>query len=897
MATALVAVLCGCVVSAQSGAGAAVAAGESRSAAGRMLRLVKQFDFDERGRGNFEGAPMHWRRMTGPGLPAYATGAFDEVIGAGGPPSFRLAVRGGNIGYEYDASDITVAQASDYVVAGRVRAEGLVNARALLAIHLVDARGQKLAGSERVSNLVRSQGVAGGEEPWQQVEVTLTGDFPTAAAMRVQVWLLQSYVWDDAAERGSNTIVRQDVHATAWFDDIAVYRLPRTRLRLSNPGGIVSPGVETAFLIEVNKADSEGGEAELIVEDGEGREVQRAEITMTSADGGAPPAPEGRAGGADRSVVRIPVATLPPGIFRARLRLLNRGEPVMERSLRFAMLAPLPVQRRLAPDLGVDVGPWSGGDVGGLRELLSNLGCGAAKVGLPLLQAASQDRREKQALDVSALARELGREGLDVTAIILESAGDVHAITSTRDLVERDGQWREWLRPLLAQLGGTISSWQLGDERIELRDGAAWSAADVATVRQTLERFMTLPQIVVPQSALRPGQSPGDVVSIWVPARLPSDSLPWQLRSVAEPTAAERWLRVDTEDECLSPDADLAEFARRVVLAKALGAVRTYVEAPFEVSDSGGSFHYQPQERYLIHRTLCHFLSGRDAVGVVRLAHDSIGIIFGGSDTDCMVLWTWSATPPDGPIEAYLGGAAKAIDLFGRPIALESVESRTRLRPGPLPILIWDLNTPLAMLQGSLTIAPAHVEVPQAGSPPTLELRNRVGERMTGQIRLSPPRGWEIVPDVVPFALAPGESVERPLELKLPPRQVAGSRVLGVTIRLDDAESSVLRLEVPLTVGLRDILVDAAAHWSGDDLVVVHSLRNVSDATVSFSTFCQAANRPRVEGAFLEVPSGGVAHQTYVFPSARIMVGQTLHLGIEEIGGRRVLDHLVEAPG
>ncbi len=192
---------------------------------------VKVFDFDERPLGNYEDTPMHWTRLTGPGLPAYSRGRFDEQVGHQGAPSFLLALRGENMAYEYAQNDLPVSPDMDYLVVGYVRAVGLEFARAFMACYLVDAAGRRIAGSEGVSSLVYSRGVDADDEPWQRVEIAVPSRFPDAVALHLQLWVAQRHVF--APPTGVDPIVRQDVNARVWFDDLANTRITAENARLN----------------------------------------------------------------------------------------------------------------------------------------------------------------------------------------------------------------------------------------------------------------------------------------------------------------------------------------------------------------------------------------------------------------------------------------------------------------------------------------------------------------------------------------------------------------------------------------------------------------------------------------------------------------------------------------
>jgi hypothetical protein len=146
------------------------------------------------------------------------------------------------------------------------------------------------------------------------------------------------------------------------------------------------------------------------------------------------------------------------------------------------------------------------------------------------------------------------------------------------------------------------------------------------------------------------------------------------------------------------------------------------------------------------------------------------------------------------------------------------------------------------------------------------------------------------------FDVGPGETFEHVLELIMPPRQLAARHELTARMSVKSPAAAALKFVVPITVGLRDILLEAQVWWVGNDLMVQQLLRNLSDKPVSFTAFCQAPARARAEQAFLDVAPGDAAVRPYRFADARELAGSNLHLGIQEIRGERVLDQLVEVP-
>ena len=738
---------------------------------------MKLFDFDERPLGNYEDTPMHWVRLDGDGLPGYNRGTIDDEYGHDAPPSFRLNLEYGNTAYEYRGHDLFVLPACDYLITAYIQPDQIQHARAFLAAHMVDRLGHRVPGTTRVSELVCSQKTQSGQtdatrDAWQRVEIRLPGDVPQAYAIRLQAWILQSHAWRKPPPDAIDPIVRRDVRVGAWIDDIKVYSLPRVRLRLSNPAGVVTPAQQESFVYDVHNATSEPVQACLTILDEDGR-THYTDTTIVSPFSSTP--------------AETPVPELPAGLYEAQLRLIasppqavntngqpsndGSGEPensgrqiLSERHIRFAVVLGLESSDAPEIGLGLDLGPWRGGDVAGLRKSLQTLHCGAVKIGLPMIGDILGGDDSHYLEQVGQLVSELTGNRIEATGVMLAraDASDPGDWRTTRALITEGQKWREQSRATLTYLAGVLPDWQLGNEQVELRDGLTWSVDEVAQVRAHLSRFVTHPQLIVPRDVFdvrmpsevlaqrRPtppspkltdgsvrlvstagsvpetNQPAWNAQSILVPATIPTAALPQQLAFLAERSDIACWLQLEPDrDPRLSRMTRLADLARRLVIAKALDPDRTYVPAPLELSTSGGEPAWQPSEGYVVLRTLFHFLSGNRALGVLKPAPGVLGFIFVGSGPDCVILWSQQDEPEGVPIELYLGSEPTIVDLWGNRRPLEVVDGRAQVRVTALPQIIPHRTRATGAASGRLPPEPescrsasdndpAHAQLPQS---------------------------------------------------------------------------------------------------------------------------------------------------------------------------------------
>jgi hypothetical protein len=868
-----------------------------------LYRQVKLFDFDERPLGNFEDTPMHWTKLVGPGLPFYSQGQFDESVGHGGAPCFRLDIRTGNVAYEYDHLDLTVLPYSDYVLEAWIRAEGLEHSRAFIATYFVDHFEERIPGSQRISELFADTRGA-----WRHLSIDMPGDHPTAYAMRVQLWILHSYAWRERDPSVIDPITRRDTNGAAWFDDIQILRLPRARLRFSDPAGLVHPGSAEAVILEVSNVTRQALEGELSIVDSFGVERHRESITVPGIRAPADEPTTAWAGAEAEGIVfasgewgelgsiRVALPSLPVGDYQASLRLIGESRVLLERRVRFAVLPELEAPQGREADIGVELGPWRGGSVRGMERALRGLRICAAKIGVPMIGALDDAEKTAYYTDIRELVRSLAQQNILSTGVILTQSAalnDEPGEPTVKQVRQRD-QFAALVGPIFAHFGGLLTSWQLGDESLETTSDS-WTPAEVEIVQSQLQRFITFPQLVTPLRASESANSLPMSTSFLAAGDIPARDFPRMLDFLLEPSAHTRWLSLGWPDARDLTYADrISDRARRLILAKAMAPDRVYVPVPLTNSAAGGQLSWEPTEDYIWLRTLTHYLSGRVAVAALRLGDGAQAIVFQGAQDSCLVLWSWARDPA--PVDLYLGPIPVATDLFGVSTALPVTDGRARIPVSEMPLIIRSLDTPQVLLQASCAVAPSFVQIHDSRPRPVLAFRNPFDGGMSGEVNLAGPPDWRFEPASWAFSLAPGERMEKTLEFRLPARQLASDYTLEVEIRIDTPDVRVLRFSKTIQLGLRDVELTAATHWVDGDLVVEQSLRNRSNVALGFSAFCEPPGWGRQESAFLGVEPGQTSSVSYVFPAARELAGATLHHGIEEIRGKRRLDQVVQVP-
>lgn len=839
---------------------------------------------------------MFWVAQRGPGLPAFSKGVFDREIGYGAPPSFRLHAPLGSVAYEYVHPDLDVLPGAEYFVTARVRLDQVKHARAFLVAHYVDRFGEPIDASRRVSPLLRSDPL--NPDVWYPVELRLPGEYPGAYSLRLTVALLQGSAWRDTS--GADPVVTEDVRATAWFDDVRVYRLPRVVIGVRGQAPLVEAGSGPVLEAEIHNPTDRVLPAELVIERDGGSVVERRTIRVP-AQVTTPQAVE--------------LNPLPVGVYRARLTLVDQETVLIERSIRFAVLNPLPRGRGLGGRLVVDIPAGPLADPRTLRRLIEGLGVGAVRVPIPLVSDLLSEQAREHFTTLSDLLRALNSRQIELIGLLRgnDTLYEPPHSLRTRDLLGSRTESEARLSPVLSRhIGGIIPSWQLGDEANENLD-ISWPESLLATVRSQLTRFTSLPRIVIPK---RIAEGPVEAAAggegssarrdpplkvMPVSGSIATIELPGHLRFLRYERDADLWLSLEDPAEPMrEPGARITDLARRLILTYALDPERVVLPSALARSRDSGMLAWEPTWDYVALRNLVHYLNGLRGVGVIALENDGIALIFdGGRAGSCVAFWTWRASSIRTPVELYLGDRPRVVSLDGSIEPVDVADGRAQLRLTPMPQLLIDVDGALAMLQASFEVKPRLVQVHDPTPLPAIQFTNHYQTELRGVIHIdSLPDGWQLPERSIEFALGPGETLREALGIQLPPRYLAGRQSLGIELELSAPVLTDLSFSAPLRVGLRDVEVEMDAWWDRGVLVVSQQVRNLSERTISFTGFCQAPQRAYREQAYLGIAPGSSVERAFVFDDATIaeLAGATLHVGLREIGGDRELDQVIAVP-
>jgi hypothetical protein len=844
-------------------------------------RVVHHFDFDERDDGNLEDVPMFWESFRPPGFPKFAQGRFDFEVGHGDSVSFYLSSEGRSVAYQYTGPDTAVQPNTSYFIQGYIRPDNLDYARACLSAHFLDHDGQPIDDIVVRSRLV---GGASEEQDWHRVEMYLPPAPSDAHTIGLLAWVLHEVHWN-TAERTYRYIPFTDVRGGAWFDDITIQAPPRLDLATSSPGNVLSPGEPHEIRVVLADYLDASLHGTLTIEAADGETVARHAVPVRLARTVEPQT--------------FRVDDLDPGLYLATLHVYSGAHPIVTRSLWFAVLAPFrSASETLARPFGVFVDPRQRTDPDVEFELIDRLRVRSAKV--PAWTGLTEELPATQRSgDVDRLLRRLTQNDVSLTGVfvgppapIIRKAG-AYPRPLPEILTEDPSGWRDHLAAFLAPYASYFHCWQLGadDDSSVIEDDRTNGA--LRALRAEMLPYVPLPRLTAIAAAdLIPADD-----------KLEADRLSLTLGNELRPSCfAEqidlyRALGYDRLAACIEPLPRreferlprLADWARRVILARHAGADTVYVPQPWQVRYTAQGNVVEPQEEYLILRTIADSIGDRTPGGRLRIAPEVEAVAFHGGATSVVVLWD-AAAPPEGRRYAVqLGTATEQIDMWGRSMPLEHDErGRQLVTLTSAPAFVPNVERWLVELRQSVTLSPTRVDFGAESHAYAVSLRHSGPRPIALAARLMAPRSWELVPRTFELNLMPESAQEVGLYLRFPHTEPAGEKRITAQITISREE---YYLEVPLAfeLGLSDVEVWGLPLIRGENLILRHVVTNRSDETLHFRSSAVVPGRERQYQPLTNLAPGDTVSTEYRFNDAAELAGRKVRLILRELNlGSRI---------
>ncbi|HEX5442508.1 MAG TPA: NEW3 domain-containing protein [Pirellulales bacterium] len=832
---------------------------------------------------DYDNWPDGWSRRRGPGYPHYVPVRITDDEAAAGKRALRISLDG-RAAMAY-SPPVAIDPGHDYVLGGQVKTQRLVHDRAFLGIVFLDAQQQPLeaAASEKLRHT----------QDWTALRIgPVHCGNPDARFAMVAVAI------EPEGEQ-------EDLVGSALFDEVWLAQVPRMTLEVPGQHLLYSVGDPIEVICSVSGYRTSPPAVELELRDAFGAPIESRELSLVAQS----PIDEEPASEVDKNPGEAaPAAHLPhqvararwrlpvsePGFYRLRLTVPGSDGLLEVRDLPLAVVEP--VSKPLDGEFGWSL-PQGEGELP-----MATLAQWAGHAGIHWLKFPLwYDEGDRQRVEaVTWLADRLNAQGINLVGLLADpppetrrALGMTGETTAANLFVQDPRAWYPSLEPVMARMSLKVRWWQLGHDNDTSFVGLPDPVATVAGVKRQLDRIGQNSRVGVGWN--------------WLDEVPHGKQMPWSfLTRSAQPALSSAELEhyppgdeTDSKREWLSLAAldperyDLttrvADLVTRMLAAKEMGIGKIFFDNPLVGSAGLVQSDGSPGELFLPWRTTATRLADAHYIGRLSLPGGSDNRLFSrGGET---VLVVWNSVPTTET--TYLGEAVRATDVWGRSTELPNGDDGQRLEVGPLPIFFTGVNEAIARWR--MSVALDRQQVPSVfGAPHTLRIRlqNHFGQPMTGKLRIVAPSGWRVEPEVFDLKL-PGDNVfEQAFDITFPSTASCGQQMLRFDFELQADRRYQFSLNRSIDVGLGDVYMELASHLNArGELEVEQRLVNRSKGEVTFRCYLNIPNRRRMRTLVTRL-SPGEDVQTYRAAAGEELVGQTLRVRAEEIGGsRRILNY------
>jgi len=865
--------------------GACAGAGADDPSAARVLRTI---DFEERRLGNPEELPMHWTRVEGPQLPHYVYGRLTTDRARSGKYSFRFDLNGGSVIYRYEPGRIKVQSQSRYRVEVYVQTTVLAHARARLSAYFADIDRRPIPSSIRRSELYAAREP---DEPWKHLWVELSAD-SSADSLVIELELLQPEMYA-ASTLGAQTLFAQDIRGSAWFDDVAISQVPRVRMSTDRPGNIFRLGDPVALTAVVSDRRIDDLAAQLLVSDAAGKAVYQRSGAMEAS------AAEDLGPGVRR--LRLLLPPLRPGWYEAELIMTSGGQFVGRHKLHFVQLADK--GDLVQPDhrfgvIATDLAPDGWGQ---LPEILPFLG--AARVKLAVWSRFG-DVLEMDSAGFDQFLVRCQELGVVPTACLVDVppsiATKIRGDTWSQLLKARSEDWQPRLAYMISRHANHLDRWQLGADGTEEFVTKPEMRRVYKLIYDEFRRLAQKPDLAMPWPAWYEidGQLPATVAMSVPPAVLPSQ-LPLYIQDLRRHEGHNFSLTFQLLDRRkYGRELQIRDLTQRIIYALAADARRIDVPLPFTVVREDEDMIKQPQELFLVLRTLLLTLSNSRFRGKVPIAEGIESFLFERGNEGILVLWDRGNRGGTQSIALALGSNPRAMDLWGNVTPLlrtrqEGAAQQVQIPISSMPLFIIGVDANLARLRASVAFDRPLIESSFQSHTRKISFVNPYPTSISGVLKLKGPAGWSINPPALAFSIDPGEKFERDVSIDFPYNSFAGPKTVEAHFHLQDSQMPTTVVPLTLNLGLSDVGMQTLAVRDGASVVVQQVITNYGNRPIDYTAFAMFPGQARQERMVAGLGPGRSTIKIYRFadPSA---AHNRVRTGLKEMAGTRILNDEVE---
>jgi len=884
-------------------------------------RLVRRFDFEEARYNNYEDLPMHWyaigrpaqtsdahflrqpihdQLIHQPGFPRFTTVRFDHPQHEPGEHRLYLGLNGGSAGAYLEVGALPVVPNGDYQITTAVRTTALKHARARLVVYFIDDRGRRIDESVVTSKLVQTQG------QWQNLSVKLYGEHPRAAWLGLQVELLQPQQQPGPNALGIHSVVYQEIHGGAWFDDITVWQLPRVMVNTQNMANLIRAPQHPQLSMQVRDLTGQTLTVDTAIYDHLLRPVAKDRRLVGNGDPMkwqwqppikkfgwylvdmkvADPAMANHRGGLGSSLIARTI-----GAF-----LWLPDEPALQPAdaYRFSISA------QDAPDEVLQLIPTLLDTSGVLSVVLSAWDRQTTLENMDQRQARLDDliqlmigRTQKVALSLYPVPNELA-QALDIDPNLSLS------------MFQRSSRlWEPYLAPVLLRHGQHVRRWQLGTPK----EADGFFINDIASlinsVSDEFRRLAPQPRLILPweiNQSRRPKISSSISYAMNVPPTVMPKAFSQHTKEWLSDPPADIELLLNTlpATQLAHPDR-ISDLALRMLYSWQAGQTGLSLPRPW-VASADRQTSLLPDPLLGVFSSVAHRLAGRRVIGDLPLGPGLHCKILNGPAGASLVAWNESAKPQDAVIDMFLGLKPQTVDLWGNRHTVPMVNDKHHVELDSTPVFIEGIDPLLALFRASFSLRPGFIESVVAPRDGVIQFINPWPVTIRGQLRLTEPASWDISPRVYSFSIGAGQTFSLPIRVTIPVSEVAGHKKLVAQFDFIADKRYIVDVSTTTELGLSGVKFNATLALKKNpktghiDAIVTELITNNSTKTLAMYAFANLSGYPRQERIIAGLKPGQSTIHKFRFPDASLAIQtHNIRTGVRQTAGPAMINQILSA--
>jgi len=843
---------------------------------------VFRCDFEEAFDTNYDLWPDGWTRRSGRGYPKYIKVEItDDATLDEGKRCLRMELDGGAVSLY--SPYISISSRFSYSLKGLMKTSGLVHDRASMEVTFYDENRKVIESfsSAKFQNLTE----------WRKVSIG-----PITPGNEDVRWAVISLHLAPTN--------RADLVGSASFDAISFGRLPRMSLSTNSEHNIYS--AEESAKITCQLSGFKGSEPDLRFEllDVEGT-VLESHVEMLQAIGKSAPfgatTRKQSESSEDQDGGSLGASSWEPkldknGFYQVRVTVV--GVSGLTRTVNLVRVGSR--KKRTSGEFG-----WSlpnGDNTLPLKTLATLLG----KVGINWIKFPVWYNDDQRAERLAWFAERVSLDNIEMVGMLdqppkrlRELFGEGGDLPIASVFVEKE-VWSPAIDAVMTRLSLKVRWWQLGDDE------------DYS--------FVSFPQLEAKLNEIRDGFNRfGQEINIGVTWRLIDEenfsSTPpiTYLSYIADPPLTDvelkkylgddhnerlqRWVILEPLDKNVySLETRCRDLVKRMLAAKIVNAEGIFIPHPFDATHGLMKPDGTPGPLLLPWRTAADMLAGAQYLGTIVLPNGSSNYVLERDGEAIMVVWNSS------PIEEqlYLGNDVQQIDLWGNVSDAEFEEDRDgfvqqKIQVGTLPIFVTGVDASIAQWRMSLKFETTELESVFGQRQQVLYHFKNPFPSVSGSVLAIVPSAWDVEEPRSQFELFANELRQQTMRVELGTNADIGIQKIRLDFNLSGSDTYRFSVYREIQVGLGDIELelDSRLDENGNLIVDMHLINNTDD-TVSFNCLLFVPGRRRLRQGIYDKGRG--RHMArFVLHDGKDLIGLTLGLRAEELGGARVLNYRIIA--